>query len=669
MGIRQYKKDNLHALAAPLTPIHAQENPEDSKSDSDLLFWTRHGKHPVLVNLTLFRDGEVQRSSAGGSWSGSFTGRPMLIEQLAPALKALVEYASRQTVEKYLHALRVWWRILDTVDALGNKPVESVADISELHRQCALDEGIDRLPFSNFVRLANLARLSKNIPQLHWFAPNRKITKRYLPPEWQTRAIRFKLKHEWFRALARWERAEQLMNGSKPAGPQEENLLQNYTRFQAAQSMTGGQIPRAEELWEELPGWKFTYQGYSITEMLRGFYPDAYDVRVAFHLCLANTGWNPSVLVDLDVSDDFLEPHPKDSTRYLMRGFKARGKSEQVTEGLFKSRGSAGMVIRHLVERTQPLRNQLNRLHSDLTAAYEKLKSQGAPEPELNIAKTEIIKVKRHARSVWLYVSAQGGITSLDSSSYHRRLNREKVGSFVAELVEGMNESQPADRQISAIKATDFRDAFAAYAYTISGGLVLFVMKALGHKKIKSTQDYINNSLLNEQSNQLYRTFSNALWSEIKLHGRIDPTILAKWSRDGNVTDCERNRLEEYRSLKRSRIGVGCKNPTSPPPRIAPDFIPNGTALCPVQRCTLCVENAVIFPESLNGLGKRFVELEYIKRNISLSSFLESSFGEELENTRTALGCFDAAEVQRFVQHWESEVAHGRHLICDLEGK
>ena len=668
MSIRQYNKDNLRELAESLTVVHAQAKHEDNSSDGVLLFWTRHEKRPVLVDLTLFRDGEAQRATTGGSWSGSFTGRPILTEQLAPVLKALVEYASPQTVDKYLHSLRSWWRILDSVDAFGTKPVESVTDLSELHRQCGLDAGIHRLAFSNFVRLVNLVRLSKNVPQLHWFAPDRKTTKRYLPPEWQTRAIRFKLKHEWFRALARWERAEQLMSGSIPVGTDEDNLLQNYNRFKGAQVGMEGQIPRSEELWQGLPGWKFAEQGYSIAEMLRGFYPDAYDVRVAFHLCLANTGWNPSVLLDLDVNDDFFELHPKDATRYLMRGFKARGKSEQVTEGLVRSRGSAGMVIQHLVALTKPLRLQLNRLHAELAGAYEELKSNGATENELNIAKTEVLRVQRHARSVWLYVSAQGGIVALENSSYHRRLNREKTGSFVAEVVEGLNETQPSDRQISAIKATDFRDAFAAYAYTKSGGMVLYVMKVLGHKSPGTTQDYLSNSLLNEQSERLYRTFSNALWTEIKLHGRIDPTILAKWSRDGNVTDTERSRLDEYRALKRSRIGVGCKNPTSPPPRIAPDFIPDGTALCPVQRCTLCFENAVIFPESLHGLAKRFVELEHIKRNISVSAFLESSFGEELENTAVALGCFDPAEVQKTVQYWETEIAQGRHLICGLEG-
>lgn len=668
MGIRQYKKDHLRELAAPLTAVHTQEKPEDSNPESAMLFWTRHSKRPTLVNLTLFRDGEAQRASPGGTWSGSFTGRPILIEQLAPVLKALVEYASPQTVDKYLHSLRAWWRILDTVDALGSKPVDSVMDLSELHRQRALDEGIHRLAFSNFVRLVNLVRLAKKVTQLHWFAPDRKIKNRYLPPEWQTRAIRFRLKHEWFRTLTRWERADELMIGSAPLNPDEENLLRNYIRFKAAQSAIGGEIPRSNELWEGQPGWKFADQGYSITDMLRGFYPDAYDVRVAFHLCLANTGWNPSVLLDLDVNDDFFEPHPKDSTRYLMRGFKARGESEQVTEGLVKSRGSAGMVIQQLMQLTKPLRSQLQRLASELFSAYEELKSNGAPANELNRAKAEFLRVQRHARSVWLYVSAQRGIAALDNASFHRSLSRKKTGSFVTDIVEKLNETQPSDRQISAITATDFRDAFAAYAYSISGGMVLYVMKALGHKRPRTTQDYLNNSLLNEEGQRLYRTFSNALWSEIKIHGRVDPTILAKWSRDGIVTDTERRRLDEYRALKRSRIGVGCKDPTAPPPRIAPDFIPDGISLCPVQRCTLCFENAVIFPESLPGLAKRFVELEHIKRNISVSAYLESSFGEELENTGMALGCFDPAEVQQNVQYWEAEIAQGRHFICDLEG-
>jgi hypothetical protein len=53
--------------------------------------------------------------------------------------------------------------------------------------------------------------------------------------------------------------------------------------------------------------------------MLCGSYPDSFDIRVAFHLCMATTGWNPAVLLSLDVTTSIIEKHPKDPGRYILR--------------------------------------------------------------------------------------------------------------------------------------------------------------------------------------------------------------------------------------------------------------------------------------------------------------------------------------------------------------
>lgn len=665
MGIRIYEKDHLKELAAPLVLVKPTETELDNDAANDYIFWTQHPNSPVRVNLEVFRDGEKQRAAPGGSWSGAMSGRPKLIAQLAPVLKELIEFAAHNTVEKYYHSFRAWWRIFDSVDAKYTK-VETVADISEIHRQYAVDQGIHRLAFSNFVRVVNLARLAQGLPQLHWFAPERQTGKRYLPPDWQTKAIRLKLKHEWFAILFRWDRAEQLLAGNPPADSEEERLLTNYQRFNASYSLVEPVIPHSAKLWGELENWEFSARGLSIPDMLRGSFPDAYDIRIAFHLCLATTGWNPAVLIALDVTKPFIETHPKDPRRYLMRGFKDRGQSEQITEGLLSSRGSAGMILKLLIAKTELLRVEVKRDLDKKSLEFKALKKSGAASDVLDATKKENLRLQRLSRSPWLYVNAKGGIAALDSASYHRRLNREKTGSFVQEVVEELNLTQSADRQITAISASDFRDAFAAYAYQVSGGMVLFVMKALGHRRPSTTQRYLDNTLLNESSQNLYRTFSGALWHEIKIHGRVDPTILARWSRDGEPTEGDRQRLEDYRDLKRSRIGVGCKNPENPPPRIAPNFQPGGTSKCNVHRCTLCVENAVIFPDSLDGLCKRLTELEDIQKNISVSAFLESSFGEEMENTRMALECFAPADVEAALQKWREAIAQGRHRVMDL---
>ena len=62
-------------------------------------------------------------------------------------------------------------------------------------------------------------------------------------------------------------------------------------------------------------------------DMIRGFYPDAHDIRNAFYLCLATTGWNPAVFLSLDVKEPFLGPHPKDSSRFILTGTKDRAQA------------------------------------------------------------------------------------------------------------------------------------------------------------------------------------------------------------------------------------------------------------------------------------------------------------------------------------------------------
>jgi hypothetical protein len=675
MGIRIYKKDHLRVLAQPAALVPPTVAATGSISDDPLRFWTKNPDKPVLVDLHVFKDGEYQKKTRGGSWLGPFSGRPNLIVQLAPAIRELFEYAAPNTITQYLHAFRTWWRLFDAVEkvvTMGNisiAPVSVVSEITEVHRQHAYDEGMDRLPFTNFIRIVNLARKANGLRKLYWSSPEREDPRRHLPPKRHTDKIRFALRRIWLDAVYRWEKTEELMRSNAPSNEKDAALLCNYQKFQLAVRGTGNPKPNGTAIYGGMSASLFNNSGYSVPTMLRGFYPDARDIRAAFHLCLADTGWNPSVLLSINVEEKFLVPHPKDPLRYLMYGHKARGDSEQITEGLFKSRGSPGIILQILIQRTQPLREQLHRELAKLRKEFEELKSSGSASEMLDEKHMQIVKLEEGSRSPWLYaVPGRGNITWLDEKSYHRGVDRTQAGNFLDELVERINQKQPPNEQVSKIKPSDFRDAFAAYAYRISGGMVLYVMKALGHKSPGVTKDYLNNTLLNDESDKLYRTYSNAFWHEVKYHGRVDPTIIAKWCRDGDVTEEERKRLSKYRSLRRSRIGVGCKDPTNPPKHIAPTFKADGQSMCHVQRCTLCLEHAVIFPDSISGLAKRLAELRHIRTQMSAVAFSESSFGKELENTRLALKHFDAQEAQALLASWEQHIASGKHRVIEFEG-
>lgn len=674
LGIRKYKKDHLKELAPTLVAIPAAV--EQSNSEDPLRFWTKHS-HPILVELSVFALGDQKTIKRSGRFRGGFSGRPQLIAELAPVLKPLMEYLAPRSCKHYLQALRDWWHLLDGVEEVLRQTgtnferVLSVSQITELHRQRAYDQNMDRCAFGNILTAINIVRKHRGLRQLHWQRPEEGTSIRHLPPEWQTRKLRIALKHGWFRTLRRWERADELIEDSAPSDSEEERLQRNYILFQKAIVLTGHPRPPASSLCGDMTSQIFSKRGYSVAEMLKGRYPDAEDIRYAFHLCLANTGWNAAVFLSLNANEPFIEPHPKDPTRYLLRGYKARARSEQMTEGMYKSKGSAGVILQTLMHRTEPLRAYLRKELSIESARLEQMMAEEESREVLDEQRKRVVKLSEGVSSVWLYVTSKNEeILWLDQhcGSYIRGLHDRDKSNFLDWVIGRINSQQPEDRQLSPIKASDFRDAFAAYAYRISGGMVLYVMKVLGHKSLQSTQRYLDNTLLNEQSVELYQTFSNSLWSEIKLHGRLDPTIIAHYSRHGITTPEHRERLNEYRDLSRSRIGVGCKDPAHPPKRIAPNFRPDGKAKCHVHRCMLCLEHAVVFPDSGPGLCKRLAELRFIQSRMSIIAFEESSFGEEMTNIEVALQIFDPAERDKNISEWEGRIQDGRHFVIDLDG-
>lgn len=670
MSIRKNHKDHLRELAPSLAAI--THSTVTHKTESLFRFWTLHDR-PFLVDLTIFADGDKSTGNDRGTRLGGFNGRRSLIEEIAPAMKLLMEYYSPATCMRYLSALRSWWRLFDKIEAEGYQrgllitPVQSVEHVTEIHRQRAHDDNMNRGQFGCGLILFNIARKQKGLRPLHWKPRERSEAVRRLPPEWQIRKLRIHLKHYWFDTLYRWQIADELLAGRAPINIEEERLKRNYIRFQETVNRTGIPRPNARELFRDFSGTRYLKQGYSIGDMLRARYPDAETIRYALLLCLANTGWNASVFLNLSTNRAFMEPHPKDPSRYLLRGFKSRAGTEQVSEGLYKSQGSAGIILQTLVQRTEPLRARLKEMLKEESEQYIRMIATKSPEVELNKQKKIVEKLKEGTSSVWLYVTDKTDEIvwlNRDESSYSMTGN----GPILSVIVERINKGQAAEKALPQLTPSDLRDAFAAYAYRISGGMILYVMKALGHKMLKSTQTYLDNTLINAQSERLYRTFSNALWEEIKVHGRLDPTIIANSSRYGLTTPKELDRLHEYRKLSRSRIGVGCKDPANPPKAIAPNFQADGKALCHVHRCLLCQEHAVIFPDSLSGICKRLAELRAIKATMSTPAFLESSFDLEMENIHIVLGGFAVDEREHLIKYWEQRISEGTHLIVDLEG-
>lgn len=681
MSIRQYNKNQLvkngkpSLLIAPVTP------PEH---EDPLLFWTNHPKENLLVDLRIFRDG-ITQEEIDGKWKGAFSGRPHLISQIAPAIQATLFGTRPLTAKYYLSSLREWWRLFDSIEkevaesGLGVARTEDVTQLTELHRERAHMMKMHRKHFEAFVSIANQVRAAKGAPILYWRSPSEEVVIRTLPPEKDLKIIRTAIKREWERALDRWILAEKMLSGERtPTNPEEERLLAHYTQYRRAQEKRGKGLLSSPEITGGASISSFSRRtGLHTLPMKQGFFPSRWDIDAAFHQCLSVTGWNPATLLAIDVTREFLVSHPRDNHRFMLSptpddaeglyeviSTKARsGNLEQRIFGLWKTRFGAGFIIKRLLQQTSPLREDLVAQYRVAKQQYLKMQSSDAAKEVLTKAYNNLQRLEEGTKSLWLYFD-DGDILWLSKRTRAAAYDNGKV-SFLDAVIEKLNETRQKGEEIERLVASDLRDAFALWIYRASGGNILSVMKALQHRALRSTEKYLNNNILNQEVDSQFRAFTNNLFSELE-SGRLDPSRLAYICRHGEITSEQEERLNEYRKLPKSRIGFACRDPYTPPKHIAPDFQPNGSDVCSTQRCIMCKENAVLLPESLDGICMRIEELIATKTYVSVEAWMRSTFQEELENLLSALSLFDEEMTKKARSHWRQSIADGKHHIPGL---
>lgn len=638
--------------------------------ESKLRFWTAHPTKPCYVDLNALYAGSDKSIEKKKGAVRPFTGRPELILEMAPYIQEHVAYLAKKSVALLIASLRAWWRLFDSIEKISarGRRLLSTADLTDFHRQYAIDNEMEHSVFGGFVQIANKTREGLGLGNLYWPAPEIIRRNQHLPPLEHFDVVRHELKRRWFETLQRWNAIDRLCASSGPLSPEEcfglsvqqqKSLLGRYRQWDVTTAATGKLHPTLEEIkasTKSAEGW----DTYAYSELIRGRYPTG-DIRTAFHLCLAATGWNPAVLLSLDINVPFLHPHPTDNNRYILRGVKDRAGGEGIVHvGLMKSQAGAGFILTELMARTAPLRKELQ---ADLKRAKNELKDAGAGSSAYDCLIKKIHQLETKLRSPWLYVPThRGGYSYLSDNDYFGHSS-----NFLPSLILDINKKRTPNNKISSISATQFRDALAARSY-VGGGGFLQVNRLLGHKKLESTVTYLDNSLIREQHAKKMEKFCFALWDEVDSSRGVDPTILAYRVQFGSVPEEQRNRLVDYRKLLRSRIGVGCKDPYNPPKKISPNFNANGKNTCYVQRCMLCLDHAVIFPESMSGICMRMAELRNIRANMGLEAFTISRFAEELDNCETAIQAFDAREVREQLDLWTARIDSGNHRIAEFDG-
>ncbi|WP_447766009.1 hypothetical protein [Pseudomonas reinekei] len=664
MSLRQYQKS--HSGGAQSLHDNDMHHFQVPDSSDPLQFWSRHAFDDRFIDLNVFANG-LSGTSRPGSKNHPFTGRPELIRELAPAIKSICLGLSRSCIIDITACLRTWWRLFDSFDkfqeahGLKTYKICSVKDINILHCKFAHEHGMRTCSFTRFLTIVNATLVNINESRLYWPSPEDPPVERHLPPEEQITTLRIELKQAWQAVRQRWNHLDSLRETADDAASNNRNCLyEDMFCLAKAQSLFYVLIPTNDQFNKVFPG----ISSKRCRNIRSTAFPDAWEVSTAFHMVLANTGWNPAVLLGLDASDEraFIRDHPQDSSRYILNGIKARaGNAHQPVIGLWKTTWGPGPILRLLLLRTAPLRaivfarlkveRQRAALMQKSQVSYDKLISQ----------KKLITRLEQGCRSAWLYVNQVGVVSWLNDWALAIRDGKVGVG-YMTLLVRQINEKRRKSglNLLAEIKASDFRDIFATYVWRQSGGNILAVMRALNHRSLNTTEVYCDNTILNRSRDKEARKFVKNLFEQLDTE-RFDVTILAHLQRYGSVTPDMECRLDSYRKLQVSRIKIACLDPMQPPSEFEAKY--SETSMCSSQRCLLCAKNAVILPESLDGIAMRIEELNFIKCNLSLEVWASSRYEQELLNARVALKLFSSEEVGRRCSHWAQKIDEGSHRV------
>jgi hypothetical protein len=690
VSIRAYNKDHLkeHAGVMP-TALVRIDAPE---SGDPLVFWTQHEKEPIEVNLQPFASGgQNARPQGGGRKFVSYSARPGLIHQLAPAIEETLLYAAKKTVQSFLTALRDWWRIFDTVEAAAaaaNQSIALVDDVrllTQVHSEFAHRSGMNSHQFRTFRTLADTTRRALGASQTYWEAPENSNAPKHIPPEEQRKALRIALKRSCRDVLERWTKSDWLSQiAVEPEDPQEAYLYRHVHYMRNFQKKTGKLLPTSVDI----PRSTLAGQEIYVRRLRESIFPSSRDAHAVWHLCLVNTGWNPSTLTALDVTKKFLFDHfkddPNDSHRrfvlnpqtYELVGEKERaGGKEQIVTGQWKTKDGPGHLIKAYLERAAPLRELLKQRLVQEKLKYEDMVREGA---EYAVCAPQFAQVKvleQGCRSVWLYVTKTGKIAWLAGGEKLGCVNEKQV-SYLDEVMHLLNTQRAATNAqraknkegvlaplapVPRVTAKDFRMWFADYVYRATNGNILQVRKALGHSRLRTSIGYVNSNILNQEASDAARRFLNILMGELDV-GRVDLAILAHLYRHGELSPEQEELLAQARTLPKSRMNVACKDALHPPSHIKA----TADEACDVQRCLLCPENSVLLPESLDGIAMRVEELRALQGFLPIGTWTEDRYDIELKNNLMALRKFDLNRNLVARQKWARAIAAGEHYVPGL---
>ena len=622
------------------------------------------------IDFSEFWEGAPAQLSGNGnnSWGGAFRGRPVLADELWPHLQASSAYMRPEGIRGRRSQLRALFRFFDGYEHLFGDAIDRLSDVKDVHGilwqkppNDATWGPVNGNVYSEVKRLVSLAKADAGAP-FWWPSSGRAVLRPDSPDAQHVRALLHGLKREAQGIFARWQRADEAAaTGNSLVGVAGKRLRGTpvsdadcHRTYRDVVAASGEPLPSQRQLAEALgfkniPDWWPT----TFKDLVAGLYPTSADLAIFASLFMARSGWNPSTVLALDITDDdwaILHGSDRNALRWI-QSFKVRSNAWQDTLSPERLTTGCYNIIKQLIERTSALRSVIDR------------DSGRCRLPAIAL------------RSPWLAATAGDDsvfvLTRPETINITLRAIVKSVNDRNAEIAERSGRTSDRDRAAFVIPgnftSSDFRDGFAAFVFQNSRYSWALTQWSLNHKYPSTTRRYLRSRAWQNHTREALRRFGTVLFDEIEVHRRVDPTVLRALASGHEVSPAQVASLDDYRS--RSYVGMACADPRRPDQHIDPTHPKDGTTLCiNGHRCASCSQG-VVLNDSLTHLAKRVAELVWLKRHASLAEWSDSSHEADLLVLQATLRQWPTGEVDPHITHWAGEIESGRHRVLRFAGE
>ena len=452
---KSHKDHGASAATAVVLPF------DDEKS---LIFYaTPSNEPPYRVDLTEFANGP--RPKHGKIRKGLFRGRPNLASEMIQFLRAKFSSLSKTTVARYRHALRAFWRFLDTLPPSATP--EFLSDIDELTGSLWIKAGVHCEDYARGRSLLEGARQTAGLARLFWpDAP--RADPRHGNPVCQLgmRRLYHALKAEASEILKHRAAGQALaQEGHDPGaiGSAAWRSLENQAwMLQRNLPLLGRRPLDRKAMGACSPVRRRPLAGgpqdiNSVSNKVAWFHPSKAQTSVFHLLFTMQAGWNQETVDNIDVSADgtWFSVHPRDPELAVIKSVKFRpAPRQQIALSKRKPGFHMFRIIETMIEMTEPLRAEILRLIVDAEARLT------ADPANMGLSR-EVAVLHEKAKSPWLYFGCSRSIPI--SMPTPEQLNP------ILQLVIKKHCVRDEAGCLLDITVGDLRDAWIGYAYQKSG--------------------------------------------------------------------------------------------------------------------------------------------------------------------------------------------------------